>query len=514
MKFKNTLTDLNSGIVVFFVALPLCLGIAMACGVHLISGIISGVIGGILVTIFSGSKFSVSGPAAGLTAIVISAISQLGSFETFLAAVVMAGILQICFSIIKLGNIVHYLPNAVTKGMLAGIGIILIVKQIPHLIGYHNLLGSELNFSQANIQYTFTVIVNELRNINKGVLIIGVVSILALIIAEQPFYKNDKNLSNVPGPLLVVTFGILLTISFKDYPHLTIDSKYLVHLPTIVSFSDFKNNLFSPNFKLITTSGFWVIAFTLAAIASIEALLGIEAIDKLDSNKNESNTNKELLAQGIGNIACGFLGGLPVTSVIIRSSANINSGAKSKLSAIFQAILLLVSLLFFPKILALIPNASLAAILIMLGLKLTKLTLYKKKWNIGLSYFLPFITTIIVMMFTDLLKGVFVGLMVSVVLIIRDNIKFSFESTIETKNNRQHYLLKLPQQVTFFNKGYLIRYFKNITPNSNVIIDGTLNKSVDKDAMDVISDFVMNSTKKGIDVGFINFVNENTQEYI
>lgn len=510
MNLKNTLTDLNSGIVVFFVALPLCLGIAMACDVHFISGIISGVIGGVLVTVFSGSKFSVSGPAAGLTAIVISSIAQLGSFESFLAAVVLAGVLQIVFSIIKLGTIANYIPNAVTKGMLAGIGIILIIKQIPQLIGYHNALGSELSVSQANIKKAILLISNELSNINNGVVIIGVVSILALLIAEQPFYKNDKNLSNVPGPLLAVVFGILLTSAFKNYPSLTVDGRYLVHLPTILSFSELKNNLSFPNFELISTTGFWLIVFTLASIASIEALLGIEAIDKLDPDKTEANTNKELFAQGIGNIACGFLGGLPVTSVIVRSSANINSGAKSKLSTIFQAILLFVSVLFFPKILGLIPNACLAAILIVLGFKLTKIALYKKKWNNGLSYFIPFITTIIVMMLTDILKGVFVGLIVSVVFIIRDNIKFSFESTIETKNNKQYYLLKLPQQVTFFNKGYLRDYFKNIQSNSNVIIDGTLNKSVDKDAMDVISDFRVNSTKRNIEVGLINFIDENT----
>ncbi len=510
MNYKNILADFKSGIVVFLVALPLCLGIAMACGIPLFSGIISGVIGGVLVTIFSDSKYSVSGPAAGLTAIVISAISQLGSFESFLAAVVLAGVLQISFGLLKAGTIGNYIPNSVIKGMLAGIGIILISKQLPHLIGYHT---NSQHFHFKSTISTF-LIHDVIEQIDLGVVIIGLVSLLALIIAEKPFYKNDKVLSNIPSPLLAVIFGVLLTTAFNNYPNLAIDNKYLVHLPNIASFSDFKEILFFPNFEQISTSGFWLIVFTLAVVASLETLLSIEAIDKLDPDKNESNTNKELLAQGIGNIVSGFIGGLPLTSVIVRSSANINSGAKSKWSVIFHALLLLGSVLLLPNVLALVPNASLAAILIMTGFKLTKLTLYKKKWNIGLAYFLPFITTILVMLITDLLKGVFVGIIVAVIFIIRDNIKFSFESTIEITNDKHHYFLKLPQQVTFFNKGYLINFFKSIHPGSKVIIDGTINKTINKDAKDVISDFITNSTKRDIEVGVINFIDENTQQYI
>ncbi|MES2565959.1 MAG: SulP family inorganic anion transporter [Bacteroidota bacterium] len=505
MSHSNKLADLKSGIVVFLVALPLCLGIALACGVPLFSGIISGVVGGILVTTFSGSKYSVSGPAAGLTAIVIAAISQLGSFEAFLAAVVFAGVFQIILGAIKAGTVGNYIPNAVIKGMLAGIGIILIIKQIPHLFGYDRDPQGDEDFIQIDGENSFTELVNMINFITPGAVVIGIISFIILIIADQAFYKKDKILSNIPGPLLVVVFGALLTIAFKAYPGLIIDSQHLVNLPVISSFSDFKDNLFFPDFSFAKTSGFWIIAATLAIVASLETLLGIEAIDKLDPEKNESNTNKELMAQGIGNIVCGLFGGLPVTSVIVRSSANINSGAKTKSSVIIHAVLILVSVLLLPGILALIPNAALAAILIMTGLKLTKVAIFREQWKFGAEQFIPFVITVMVMLLTDLLKGVCAGVIVSVIFIIRDNIKFSFDSSTEEMDGKQYYLLKLPQQVTFFNKGYLIKFFKSVNEDSKVIIDGSINKSINRDARDVISDFVINSKKKQIEVEFFKY---------
>lgn len=502
---KNLLADFKSGIVVFLVALPLCLGIAMACGVPLFSGIVAGVIGGIIVTVFSGSKFSVSGPAAGLTAIVITSIAQLGSFEAFLAAVVFAGVFQIVLGILKAGSIGNYIPNAVIKGMLAGIGIILIIKQIPHLFGYDKDPEGDEEFIQLDGENSFTELIHMVNYITIGAVIIGVVSFLILIIADRPFYKKDKILSNIPGPLLVVIFGVLLTIAFKGYPLLNIDSQHLVNLPSISSLSDLKSNLLFPDFSFATQSHFWTIVATLAIVASLETLLGIEAIDKLDPEKNESNTNKELVAQGIGNMICGAFGGLPVTSVIVRSSANINAGAKSKLSTIIHALLLLVSVLLLPNVLALIPNACLAAILIMTGFKLTKISIFKEQWKFGYEQFIPFIVTVIVMLVTDLLKGVCAGVVVSIVFIIRDNIKFSFESSNETINDRKYYLLKLPQQVTYFNKGYLIKFFKTVNENSKVIIDGSINKSINRDSKDVIKDFIATSKKKNIDVELFKF---------
>jgi MFS superfamily sulfate permease-like transporter len=506
---KNLFADIKAGVVVFLVALPLCLGIAMACKVPLFSAIIAGVVGGILVTVFSGSKFSVSGPAAGLTAIVLASVTQLGSYEAFLAAVVFAGVLQLIFGVLKAGSIGNYMPNAVIKGMLAGIGIILIIKQIPHLFGYDKNPGGDEQFIQMDGENTFTHLINTVNFITPGALIIGCLSFVVLFIANKPFYKKDKFLSNVPGPLLVVVFGILLTISFKSHSFLAIEGQHLVNLPSIVCLADLKDNLIFPDFSFANNSKFWTIVVTIAAVASLETLLGIEAIDKIDPEKHESNTNKELLAQGIGNITSGFLGGLPITSVIVRSSANINAGARSKLSAMIHAILLLVSVLLLPNILALIPNACLAAILIMTGFKLTKLAIFKEQWHFGFEQFIPFIVTIVVMLVTDLLKGVCAGLIIAVIYIIKDNIKSSFEASSDVMDGQLYYLLKLPQHVTFFNKGYLIKFFASIKPDSKLIIDGTINKKINRDSKDVINDFISLAKKRKVRVELIKYKTEN-----
>ncbi|MBI3521332.1 MAG: SulP family inorganic anion transporter [Bacteroidetes bacterium] len=502
---KNLFADVKAGIVVFLVALPLCLGIAMASGAPLFSGIIAGVIGGIIVTVFSGSKYSVSGPAAGLTAIVVASVSQLGSYEVFLAAVVFAGIFQLILGMLKAGTVGNYIPNAVIKGMLAGIGIILIIKQIPHLFGYDKDPEGDEEFIQMDGENSFTELIHMVNYITIGAVIIGIVSFLLLIMAEKPFYKKNKILSNVPGPLLVVIFGVLLTLEFRGHPLLSIDPQHLVNLPTIASMSDLESNLIFPDFSFVTQSKFWVIVITLGVVASLETLLGIEAVDRLDPDKNESNTNQELLAQGIGNITCGLLGGLPVTSVIVRSSANINAGAKSKLSTLIHASLLLISVILLPSILALIPNASLAAILIMTGFKLTKLAIFKEQWKFGFEQFIPFIVTIIVMLITDLLKGVCAGLIVAVIYIIRDNIKSSFDASSELIHGELYYLIKLPQHVTFFNKGYLIKFFASVEPGSKVIIDATINKKINRDSRDVITAFIDSAKKRKIEVELIKY---------
>ena len=504
---KNLLADIKAGVVVFLVALPLCLGIAMACKVPLFSGIISGVVGGILVTIFSGSKYSVSGPAAGLTAIVLASISQLGSYQAFLAAVVFAGVFQLILGVLKAGSIGNYIPNAVIKGMLAGIGVILIIKQIPHLFGYDKDPEGDEQFIQLDGENSFTELIHMINFITPGAIVIGLVSFAVLIISEKPFYKKNKILSNLPGPLLAVVIGILLTLAFKSHTFLAIDSIHLVNLPNISSFADLQANLFFPDFSSANSSAFWIIVFTLAIVASLETLLGIEAVDKLDPDKNESNTNKELLAQGIGNITSGFLGALPVTSVIVRSSANINSGAKSKLSTIIHASLLLISVLLLPNLLALIPNACLAAILIMTGFKLTKLAIFKEQWKFGYEQFIPFVITIGVMLVTDLLKGVCAGVIVSIIYIIRDNIKSSFEASSDTMDGKLYYLIKLPQHVTFFNKGYLINFFGNIKPESKLIIDASINKKINRDSKDVIDNFINTAKKRKIEIELIKYKN-------
>ncbi|MEO6304692.1 MAG: SulP family inorganic anion transporter, partial [Bacteroidia bacterium] len=376
---SNTLSsDIKAGSVVFLVALPLCLGIALACGVPLFSGIISGVIGGILVTALSGSKYSVAGPAAGLTSIVISSISLLGSYEIFLAAVIFAGILQIVLGIIKAGGVGNYVPNAVIKGMLAGIGIILIIKQIPHLFGYDKDPEGDMEFFQPDGHNSFTELFYMVNFITPGSLIIGCVSFLILFLSSKKFFTSSVFLTLLPTPLLVVLAGIFLTKLFNNYEFFKIDPQHLVNLPNIYDLSDLHSNLAFPNFNFIGTSTFWMVVFTIGVVASLETLLNIEATDKLDPEKNISNSNKELVAQGVGNMAAGLLGGLPVTSVIVRSSANINSGAKTKLAVVVHAILLLISVILFPNVLSLIPNACLAVILIVTGLKLTRLAIFKE----------------------------------------------------------------------------------------------------------------------------------------
>lgn len=499
------LADFKAGVVVFLVALPLCLGIAMACGVPLFSGIIAGVIGGIVVTTISGSKYSVTGPAAGLTAIVISAIAQLGSLEVFLAAVVFAGVLQIVLGIIRAGGLGNYVPNAVIKGMLAGIGIILIIKQIPHFFGYDKDPEGDMSFQQPDGHNTFSELLYMLNGITPGALAIGVISFILLILSDKPFYKNNKFLSSIPGPLLVVMVGILLTLGFSTNTYLAVDSQHLVNLPTINNIGDLKANLHFPDFSFLNNSSFWVIVFTLGIVASLETLLNIEATEKLDPEKNVANTNKELIAQGVGNIASGFAGGLPVTSVIVRSSANINAGAKSKMSVIIHACLLLLCVLLMPSVLTLIPNASLAAILIATGYKLTKIAIFKEHFEYGPEQYLPFFITIIVMLLTDLLKGVGVGIMIGIIFIIRDNINGLFDITNDVINGEKIYTIKLPQHVTFFNKGYLIRFFDSVHTNSKVVIDGSINKKINQDAKDVIEEFVERAERKNIKVELVKF---------
>ena len=502
---KNFIADLKSGIVVFLVALPLCLGIALACNVPLFSGIIAGIIGGIVVTSFSGSKFSVTGPAAGLTAIVLSAIGELKSFEVFLAALVFAGVLQILLGIIKAGGLGNYVPNAVIKGMLAGIGIILIIKQIPHFFGYDKDPEGDMSFIQPDGHNSFSELIVMLDGITPGAVVIGIVSVLLLIIAEKPFYKKSNLFSNIPGPLLVVVFGILLTTLFKGIQYLTIDPQHLVNLPTISSADDLRANLRFPYFGFISNVSFWLIVVTLGVVASLETLLNIEATEKLDPEKNKANSDKELIAQGLGNIASGLIGGLPVTSVIVRSSANINAGAKTKLSVIIHAVLLLTCVLLIPNVLSLIPNASLAAILIVTGYKLTKITIFKDQFNYGPDQYVPFIVTIMMMLLTDLLKGVGAGIAVGIVFIIKDNIVGLFDISDDIINGEKYYIIKLPQHVTFFNKGFLIRFFDKIHNNSKVIIDGSINKKINRDAKDVIGEFIERAKRKSIEVQLVKF---------
>jgi MFS superfamily sulfate permease-like transporter len=505
MRSKNILSDIKSGIVVYLVALPLCLGIALACNVPLFSGILAGVIGGIFVATFSGSILSVSGPAAGLTSIIIASVAALGSFELLLAAIVLAGALQLAFGFLKTGSISDFIPGSVIKGMLAGIGIILIIKQLPHLVGYDSDPEGDFDFIQPDGHNTLSELVYMFNYITPGAVIVGIVSILLLVVTDMPFYKTNPILTFIPGPLLVVVFGILLNYIFSLSEDLLLTSEHLVNLPVIRSTEDFKEVLIAPDFSAISQPKFWGIVFTLAFVASLESLLSIEAIDKLDPLKRNSDSNQELLAQGIGNILCGLCGALPVTAVIVRGSANVNAGATSKWSAIIHAVLLGTSVMLFPTFLMKIPNAALAGILIMTGYKLTTVTIFRGIYKKGVDQFLPFIVTIAVMLITDLLKGVAAGVVIAIIFIIRENIRTSFDVAKEIIDGKQLYMLKLPTHITYFNKRYLLKYLGSIEPESKLIIDGTINKSTDKESMEVIKDFVDTAPTKKIQVELIKY---------
>lgn len=496
---QNNFSDVKSGIALFLVALPLTLGIAMECNVPLFSGIIAGVIGGFVGAAISGSKYNVTGPAGGLIAIIISAIAQLGSYEIFLAALVFAGIFQLLLGFVKAGNFGTYIPNSVIKGMLVAMGILLIIKQTPFFFGYE-----KINPEGKNLWET---LMNVMQDITPGALVIGLVSLILIIIADRPFYRNNKWLSMVPGSFLAVLTGIGLTVLFRDYPFLLIDSRHLINTSTISPVSEIGSNFTFPDFGFIGQSSFWNVVLTIGVVASLEAVLRAEAIGKLDPEKNKINTNKELVGQGLANVLCGLIGGLPVTSVVVRTSVNINSGAKTKLSVIFHAVLLGISVLLFPKVIALIPNASLAAILIHTGYKMAKPAIFIEYLVAGLEEFAPFLVTIIFMLFTNLLTGVLSGFSIAVIFLIikRDNVKYFFETSTYTANGKTHMEIKLPRHVTFFNKGKLVRFLDSVSAGNKVIIDGSMNEKLNRDVKEIILDFINSCGKKQIEVEVIKF---------
>ncbi|MDI1355135.1 MAG: SulP family inorganic anion transporter [bacterium] len=502
---KSTVTNLKSGIVVYLVALPLCLGIALACNVPLFSGIIAGIVGGLVVTFASGSKLSVSGPAAGLTAIVLSSVAALGTFELFIAAVFFAGAIQILLGIVKAGTIGHFIPVAVIKGMLAGIGIILIMKQIPHLVGYDRDPDGDFDFMQNDGHNTISDLYYMFRYITPGAVIIGAVSLLLIVLGQKSFYRNNRFFSFIPTALLAVIVGALLNYVFRNSEFLALQPDHLVALPLIKNIEDLKQNIIQPDFSGLANIKFWTISLTIALVASIESLLSIEATDKIDPHKQVTDPSRELIAQGLGNMASGLLGGLPVTAVIVRSSANIDAGATGKLSAGFHAILLLLSVLFIPHFLMLIPSSALAAILIIVGYKLTQVSVFKELYLKGMDQFLPFIATISVMLLTDLLKGVGAGVVVAVIFIIRNSMRSSFDVVEDIIGGKRNYMMKLPQHITFFNKGFVISYLSKVKDNSHMIIDGSINKSTDKDVQEVLRDFVEISAERNIEIQFVKY---------
>ena len=498
MNLKNYFsTDFRSAIIVFLVALPLCLGIALASGAPLFSGIIAGIIGGVVVGAMSGSPLSVSGPAAGLTSIVAAAILDLGSYPAFLFSVVLAGIFQIVLGYLKAGSVGHFFPASVIKGMLAGIGLILILKQIPHAVGYDNDFEGDERFFQLNNQNTFSEIANAWESLTPGAIVIALLSILILVAWDSNKIQRYKFFRAFPAPLAIVVLGVTLTLIFNtQFSYLMIDGKHMVNLPQLSNPDEISSFILFPDFSFWDNPKIYFTAVTVAIVASLETLLSVEACDKLDPYRRITPANRELKAQGVANFMSGLLGGLPLTSVIVRSSTNINSGARTKASAISHGVILLVMVLLFPRLLQMIPLASLAAILIVIGYKLSSPELYKIMYKKGSSQFLPFITTVIAVMFTNLLQGVFMGILVAVFFILRTN----FQEAIILVSQGNNFLLKMTKDVSFLNKANLRRKLQSIPPNSSVTIDGTHSNFIDADIRETIEDFMHQSLAKNIQI--------------
>lgn len=486
--FSHFKSDFASGLVVFLVALPLCLGIAMASGAPLFSGIISGVIGGVVVGFLSQSHISVSGPAAGLTAIVLTAITDLGSFNLFLTAVFIAGIIQLILGYIKAGTISNFFPTNVIEGMLAGIGIIIIMKQLPHAIGFDSDFEGDQSFLQSDGNNSITSLLSIFDFIQIGSIIIAVISLFVLIIWDK--VPVLKRLKLIPGALVAVVLGIIVNELFiRSGSHFAIGKEHLVSLPSPASLDDFQQIIVFPDFTGIMNQKVWLVGITIAIVASIETLLCIEAADRMDAHKRYTDTNVELKAQGVGNILSSLIGGLPMTSVVVRSSANSTAGAKSKLSAIIHGVLLFVSVITIPLLLNKIPLATLAAVLLLVGYKLAKPATFIHFWKKGKYQFIPFIATLIAVVFTDLLKGVVLGMIISIIFVLKGNLKRAYVFRKEEYIDGDVIHIDLAQEVSFLNKADIKETLKNIPNNSKVIIDASDTVYIAHDILDLIHEF-------------------------
>jgi len=483
--------DFPASIVVFLVALPLCLGIAMASGAPLFAGVLTGIIGGILVASFSGSALSVSGPAAGLTTIIASSIMQLGAYETFLLAVVVAGVIQLILGFVKAGMIGNYFPSSVILGMLAAIGVTIILKQIPIAFGMIEAHAFEMEGGGISA-FTDTV----LDTVNWGATIICLLSLAVLI-----FWPTIKGLNKLPAPLIVVLLGVGLGFAFQGTSLSLGTNGHFVSIPVVSSFNEFLGLFIFPDFSQIVNKEVWIVAFTIAIVASLETLLSIEAVDKIDPFKRSSPTNRELLAQGIGNISSGMLGGLPLTSVIVRSSANANSGGRTRQAAILHGVWLLLALLAIPSLINFIPLSCLAAILLHTGYKLAKPTIFQQMFKKGLDQFVPFVVTVLAVVLTDLLTGVGVGIVVATFYILKANMQNAYSFKVEDKENKHTAVLTLAEEVSFLNKAPIQQKLHHLPKGINkVVINGNDSKFIDKDVIEVIKDFEQNALSRGLDI--------------
>lgn len=503
--FKYLKNDLPASLVVFFVALPLCLGIALASGAPLFSGLIAGIIGGVVVGALSGSNLGVSGPAAGLAVIVLNAITDLGSWEVFLVAVVLGGILQIVLGAIKAGVIGYYFPSSVIKGMLAGIGIIIFLKQLPHAVGYDSDPEGDLAFQQIDGGTTLSTLSVMMENISSGAVVVTLISLLILLLWELVLTKKSDIFKIIPGPLVAVIVGVGYNFLIAPNSAFAISPEHLVSVPVPESAGDFLGQFSFPEFSAITRYDVWITAITLCIVASLETLLSVEATDKLDPQKRVTPTNRELFAQGTGNIVSGLIGGLPITQVIIRSSANVQSGGKTKMSTIIHGFLLLISVVAIPALLNKIPLAVLAAILLVVGYKLAKPALFRKMYGLGRGQFIPFIVTVLGVVFTDLLLGIGLGLGVGIMLILIKNYQNSHFLHIVEKDNEVHRVrMTLSEEVSFLNKGAVLRELNNLTDNTHLELDVSKVVRFDYDILEILDEFRLRTKDKGIHITVIS----------
>ena len=498
--FTNLKGDIPASVVVFFVALPLCLGIALASGAPLFSGLIAGIVGGIVVGVLSGSNVGVSGPAAGLTAIVLGALTELGSFELFLTCVVIGGVLQVLLGVLRAGVIGYFFPSAVIKGMLTGIGLIIILKQIPHFFGYDADPEGDDAFLQADGENTFSELINLFDNIAPGPTAIALIALGILILWEVVLSKRSKVFTIVPGPVVAVAAGIIWQLTMQGTAW-GIRPEHLVSVPVPESFASFQSQFSFPDFRGITQPAVWIAGFTIALVASLETLLCVEATDKLDPYRRVTPTNRELLAQGAGNIISGLIGGLPVTQVIVRSSANIQSGGRTKFSAIVHGLLLLVSVVAIPTILNRIPLSVLAAVLLLVGYKLAKPMTFAGMYRVGWRQFVPFIVTVVAIVFTDLLIGISLGLAVGIIVILYTSYQNShFLHLEDTEGERPKVKITLAEEVTFFNKGAIRKQLDGIAEGSRLYIDVRKTQFLDYDVVEILNDFATSFEDRNVEV--------------
>lgn len=511
---KHLVSDFSAGLVVFLIALPLCLGISLASGAPLFSGIIAGFIGGIVVGFTSKANINVSGPAASVALVILTAVASLGSYQAVLLAVIIAGVFQIILGLIKAGTIAYFFPNAMIKGILASIGLMLILKQIPHAFGVNEAFQGLETFRQNNGRNTFSEIGYIYGNIHWGATLITIISLVIIIVWDLPKLKRFTFFKFVPSALVVVVIGILLNQLFAaNNPSLALNVKHLVQLPVASNLDEFLGFFTFPDFGQIRNPEIYSIALSIAFIASLESLLSTEAGDKLDPYKRKTSTNRELIAQGIGNITAGFVGGLPITAVIVRTSANVSSGGRTKVATIVHGVLMLICVALIPLTLNKIPLAALSSVLFVVGFKLTSYSVYKSVFKQGPKQFLPFIITILVVLFSDLITGILVGGAVAIFFILRDNYKNAYIHNKVTVDENQQTILTLSEETTFLNKADIMLYLNHLPENVHLVIDGSKAKYIHPDIFDIIDEFVENSKISGREVTLKNLDRELYKPY-